>query len=124
VLAVVRVFYYAGPCSQVSKTLNPLLRLLHVSREVERVVLEYLLELSRSFPVGVAFLRSRHNKCTNSQNLLAPFYTRVLIHSDDLRQTKQGKIQLLLNIITSDNHQAILREFIVGLIYWSRVASL
>jgi len=34
--------------------------------------------------------------------------------SDDLTQVKKDKIKLLLNVLTVDNYQGILREFIVG----------
>lgn len=53
VLAVVRVFYYAGPPSSTSKIVNPLLRIMHASREVERVVLAYLLIITRAHPVSI-----------------------------------------------------------------------
>ncbi|KAG5646111.1 hypothetical protein DXG03_004350 [Asterophora parasitica] len=95
VLAVSRIFYYAGPPSQLSKIVQPLLRLLSISKEVERVVLVYLHMISRTAP-----------------NLFAPFYPRFLLRTDDLRQVKQDKIKLLLNIINVDNYSAILREFI------------
>lgn len=52
-LAVVRVFYYTGPPSFASKIVNPLLRIIHVSREVERVVLAYLLIITRAHPVSI-----------------------------------------------------------------------
>lgn len=35
----------------------------------------------------------------------------------DICQVKRDKIQLLLNVINIENHQAILREFIVSNIY-------
>lgn len=47
VLAVVRVFWYAGPPSVHVKVVRPLLRLLHISKEVERVTLSYILVLAR-----------------------------------------------------------------------------
>ncbi|KAF8240686.1 hypothetical protein L208DRAFT_1231334 [Tricholoma matsutake] len=95
VLAVTRVFYYAGTPSYLPKIVHPLLRLLSVSKEVERIVLVYILLISRSSP-----------------NFFAPFYTRFLVRTDDLRQVKQDKIKLLLNIITIDTYPAILRELI------------
>ncbi|KIM84396.1 hypothetical protein PILCRDRAFT_818757 [Piloderma croceum F 1598] len=95
VLAVVRVVYYLAPPSHLPKILHPLLRLPHISPAVERVVLSYVLLISSSHPA-----------------LFAPYYTRFLVRTDDIRQVKQDKISLLLNLITSDNLQAILREFI------------
>lgn len=47
------------------------------------------------------------------QAMFAPYYTRFLVRTDDIRQVKQNKIALLLNIINPDNLQPILREFIV-----------
>ncbi|GLB40583.1 putative non-SMC mitotic condensation complex subunit 1 [Lyophyllum shimeji] len=95
ILAVARVFYYAGPPSYLSKIVHPVLRLLSTSKEVERVVLVYLNVISRTAP-----------------NLFAPFYLRFLVRTDDLRQVKRDKIRLLLNIITVENYSAILRELI------------
>jgi len=51
VVAVARVFYYLGPPSEVAKIVPPLLRLLHVSAEVERIVLTYLTITSRTLSV-------------------------------------------------------------------------
>ncbi len=51
VLAVARAFYYLALPSESKKVLPPLLRLLHVSPEVERVVLTYLLIISRTLSV-------------------------------------------------------------------------
>ncbi|KAG5637426.1 hypothetical protein H0H81_004633 [Sphagnurus paluster] len=95
VLAVTRVFFYAGPPSYLSKTVLPLIRLLSISREVERVVLVYLNVIARAAP-----------------HLFAPFYPRFLVRTDDLRHVKQDKIKLLLTIIDVENYTAILRELI------------
>ncbi|CCM06428.1 uncharacterized protein FIBRA_08689 [Fibroporia radiculosa] len=95
VLAVARVFYYLGPQSQTSKVVLPLLRLLHASQEVERVVLAYLATASPLL-----------------SQALAPHYARFLVRTDDVRQTKKDKIRLLRAVITPDTHQALLREFI------------
>ncbi|KAJ7650429.1 adaptin N terminal region-domain-containing protein [Roridomyces roridus] len=95
VLAVTRVFYYAGPPSYRSRFVQPMLRLLHTSKEVERVVVADALHVSRSSP-----------------NLLAPFYPQFLLRTDDLRQVKKDKIKLLVILANPETHQAILREFI------------
>ncbi|KAJ7773104.1 adaptin N terminal region-domain-containing protein [Mycena metata] len=95
VLAVTRVFYYAGPSSYHPRMVQPLLRLLHTSKEVERVVVAYVLAVSRSAP-----------------NLFSPFYPQFLLRTDDLRHVKQDKIKVLLVLANFDTHQAILREFI------------
>ncbi|KAG6812288.1 hypothetical protein H0H92_003597 [Tricholoma furcatifolium] len=95
VLAVTRIFFYAGPPSFISQIVNPLLRLLSNSSEVERVVLVYLNVLAKSAP-----------------NLFAPFYPRFLVRTDDVLQVKQEKIKLLLTIVNVDNFPTILRELI------------
>ncbi|KAF8440283.1 adaptin N terminal region-domain-containing protein [Boletus edulis BED1] len=95
VLAVVRVFYYAGPPSSTSKVVNPLLRIMHISREVERVVLAYLLIITRAQP-----------------QLFSMQYQRFLVRTDDPSQAKRDKIKVMLNLCDVDNHQALLREFI------------
>ncbi|KAG2145245.1 adaptin N terminal region-domain-containing protein [Suillus clintonianus] len=95
VLAVARAFYYLAPPSMLSKIAAPLLRLLSVSREVERVALVYLLVVARSHPV--LFITS-HN--------------RLLVRGDDAEQVKRTKICVLLALCTVDNHQTLLREFV------------
>ena len=52
VLAVVRTFYYVATTSETQKIVSPLVRLLHVSSEIERVVLPYLLMVSRTLSVS------------------------------------------------------------------------
>ncbi len=92
---------------------QPLLRLLHTSKEVERVVVASVLAVSRSAPVCY----SRHVVARLSfvQNLFSPFYHQFLLRTDDLRQVKQDKIKVLLVLANFDTHQAVLREFIVSL---------
>ena len=46
------MFYYGAPTSQLSKIVHPLLRLLNTSPEVERVVVVYLLVITKSAPVS------------------------------------------------------------------------
>ncbi|KAH7884593.1 adaptin N terminal region-domain-containing protein [Phlebopus sp. FC_14] len=95
VLAVVRVFYYAGSPVSINKIVNPLLRILHVSKEAERVVLAYFTVITRVHP-----------------QLFSSYYTRILVRTDDSEQVKRDKIKTLLNLCNIDNHQALLREFI------------
>ncbi|KAF7309545.1 AP complex subunit beta [Mycena indigotica] len=95
VLAVTRVFYYASPPSYHPRVVQPLLRLLHTSREIERVVLGYLFALARVRPA-----------------LFAPHYLQFLVRTDDLGRVKQDKIKLLLIVATQETYQSILREFI------------
>ncbi|KAJ4488147.1 adaptin N terminal region-domain-containing protein [Lentinula aciculospora] len=95
VLAVVRVFWYAGPLSVHGKVVRPLLRLLQISKVVERVTLSYVLVLAR-----------------NNASLFSPHYVRFFMLSDDSRQVKGEKIQLLVCLINYENHQPIFRELI------------
>ncbi|KAI0749854.1 adaptin N terminal region-domain-containing protein [Daedaleopsis nitida] len=95
VLAVARVFYYLAPPSDLPKIVPPLLRLLHVSPEVERVVLTNLALTS-----------------TALSKVLAQSYTRFLVRADDSQQVKKDKVRLLRAIVTPDNYPSLLREFI------------
>lgn len=51
VLAVARAFHYLSLPSDAKKIVSPLLRLLHLSPEIERVTLAYILIVTRSSPV-------------------------------------------------------------------------
>ncbi|KAI6024917.1 adaptin N terminal region-domain-containing protein [Pisolithus microcarpus] len=95
VLAVVRVFYYTGSPSSLCKVVNPLLRIQLNSNETERVVLPYISAVAFEYP-----------------HLFSPHYARFLICTNDPRQVKRDKIKILLKLCTSENHQALLREFI------------
>jgi AP-3 complex subunit beta len=55
VMAVARVFYYVGPPSLIPRIIHPLLRLLNVSKAVERVVLSDILILTQTVPVSGFF---------------------------------------------------------------------
>lgn len=50
-MAVSRTIYYLAPVKERQKIVLPLLRLLHSSKEVERVTLENLSVLARDSPV-------------------------------------------------------------------------
>ncbi|KAI9001544.1 adaptin N terminal region-domain-containing protein [Trametes punicea] len=95
VLAVARVFYYLGPPSDLPKIVPPLLRLLHVSPEVERVVLTNLVLIA-----------------TTLSESLAKSYTRFLVRASDPRQVKKDKVRLLRTVINAENYPSLLREFI------------
>ncbi|KAJ4001374.1 adaptin N terminal region-domain-containing protein [Lentinula boryana] len=95
VLASVRIFWYLGPPSVHGKVVRPLLRLLQVSKEVERVTLSYILVLART-----------------SASLFSPHFVRFFMLSDDPRQVKAEKIKLLVCLINYENHQSIFRELI------------
>ncbi|XP_006459251.1 hypothetical protein AGABI2DRAFT_177251 [Agaricus bisporus var. bisporus H97] len=95
IMAAVKVMYYAGTTAHLQKMLQPLLKLLHESREIERVVLVYLLVIIPRAP-----------------DIFSPYYSRFLLRTNDARETKRHKIQLLLLVLNSENYGAILREFI------------
>ncbi|KAF8802473.1 hypothetical protein BYT27DRAFT_7112247 [Phlegmacium glaucopus] len=95
IMAATKVIFYAAPPSYWPKFVHPLMRLLMTSKEVERVVIMDLIIITKSVP-----------------HLFSPYYTRFLVRSDDILQVKKDKIKLLLNVLTVDNYQGILREFI------------
>ncbi|KAI0073677.1 hypothetical protein K474DRAFT_170602 [Panus rudis PR-1116 ss-1] len=95
VIAVVRAFYYLGPPSQTHKIAAPLLRLLHISPEVERVVLAYIHIVARS-----------------NASLFTSHWSSFIVRADDLPVVKKEKMRLLRSVITPENYQALLREFI------------
>ncbi|KAF9446612.1 hypothetical protein P691DRAFT_761494 [Macrolepiota fuliginosa MF-IS2] len=95
IMAAAKVIYYAGPPPYLQKLPLPLLKLLRKSREIERVVLVYLLIIVPKAP-----------------ELFSPYYSRFLSRTDDTREVKRDKIRLLLRILTLENYGAILREFI------------
>ena len=109
------MFYYGAPTSQLPKIVHPLLRLLNTSPEVEHVVVVYLLVITKSAPVSPED-PSLARPDEPFQGLFAPFYSRFLVRSDDFPQLKKDKIKLLLNVLTVDNYQTVLREFIVSLL--------
>lgn len=114
-LAVCRTFYYLSPPSQHSKIVRPLLRLLDISPQVERIVLSNILLIAHASPVRARSLRSVILPFKGLQDLFAPYYTHFLVRADDSKQVKADKIQLLRMFINVDNYQALLRDFIVRL---------
>lgn len=56
VLAVARLFYYLAPPSKLLRIVQPLVRLPHISPQVERVALAYILLISYSHPVSAALV--------------------------------------------------------------------
>ncbi|KAI0636195.1 adaptin N terminal region-domain-containing protein [Trametes polyzona] len=95
VLAVARAFYYLGPPTELPKIVPPLLRLLHISPEIERVVLTNLVLVSSAL-----------------SDVLAKSYTQLLVRADDPRQVKKDKVQLLRSVTNAENYPSLLREFI------------
>ncbi|KAI9440114.1 adaptin N terminal region-domain-containing protein [Lactarius indigo] len=95
VMSVSRAFYYLALPSRHHKIVHPLLRLLAVSPEIERVVLAHVLSISYTSP-----------------HLFSSHYTRFVVRTDDSTQVKDTKTRLLRNFVTVDNYQALLREFV------------
>jgi hypothetical protein len=50
---------------------------------------------------------------THLENTLSPHCNKFFIQSYDLQVTKLGKLRILRSILNADNHQALLKEFIV-----------
>ncbi|KAI0313175.1 adaptin N terminal region-domain-containing protein [Amylostereum chailletii] len=95
VLSATRAVYYLALPSEHPKIVVPLLRVLDISKEVERTAIVYILSIARTSP-----------------HLFSPYYTRFIIHADDSSPVKATKMRLLQLFVTADNHQALLREFI------------
>lgn len=95
VLATIRVFYYIGSPSSLCKVVNPLLRIQLISKETERIVLPYISAIVHEYP-----------------HFFSSHYARLLVCTNDPQQVKRDKIKILLNLCTTENHQALLREFI------------
>jgi AP-3 complex subunit beta len=115
-MAAAKVIYYAGTQAYLQRILHPLLKLLHKSREVERIVLVYLLRIVPRAPVRrvvLPLLTPLKDIDHFEQELFSPYYYHFLLRADDPREVKRDKIRLLLKILNSDNYGAILREFIV-----------
>jgi len=55
-MAAAKVYFYTAPPSYWTTFVHPLLRLLTVSKEVERVVLVDLLIITRKVPVSCIFI--------------------------------------------------------------------
>ncbi|KAF6757176.1 beta-NAP protein [Ephemerocybe angulata] len=106
VLAATKVYYYLAPTAYWEKFVSPLLRLLTVSNEVERVVIRYLVVLT-----------SRRRAIST---LFAPHYTSFLLRlASDSVPLQKDKIRLLLNLLNADDDElvegiwmGVLREFI------------
>lgn len=90
------------------------MRLLHNSSEVERTILPYLSSISCKFPVSLFHEMARILRAdTYHQATLSPYYNKFFIRSHDLRVTKLEKLYILRSILNADNHQVLLKEFIV-----------
>jgi AP-3 complex subunit beta len=94
VMSVVRLFFDLAPASFHSKTLRPLLRLLHISSELQEVVLADLVVLTSLFP-----------------DLYSSSYPSFFVRSSDTATSKRFKLYCLVNLINSLNAHAVLAEF-------------
>lgn len=116
VMTVTRIFCYVAPPSDLTRIVGPLLRLLHLSKEIERVVLANLLVIMTDHPVRimrVGVVVDPEADDRNLQSLFAPHYSRFLLRATDLRETKKLKLSILLKLLSLDNYQFLLREFVV-----------
>jgi AP-3 complex subunit beta len=95
VVSVTRLLLFCNVESQMPKVVSPMLRLLHGSPEVERVVLHYLLDLP-----------------DHLIEILSPLHSRFFLRSTDTQATKLLKIKLLLRLNRIEIYQVILRELI------------
>ena len=43
-----------------------------------------------------------------------PHYSRFLIKATDIKKVKLDKLNILLKLLSSENYQALLREFVVS----------
>lgn len=51
---------------------------------------------------------------SRTQPILVPSYQYFLILANDIPQVKKDKMRLLRKLVTADNYQSLLREFIVS----------
>ncbi len=76
-MAAVKVIYYAGPPEYSPKLLHPLLKLLHKSREIEQVVLAYILIVVSKTPVWHGFPAIY---MTTNASILGRNYLPLIMH--------------------------------------------
>ncbi|KAF8754219.1 non-SMC mitotic condensation complex subunit 1 [Rhizoctonia solani] len=93
VLSVTRIHWYLAPSSYRSKILSPLLRLLHLSTEIERVVVENLGVIAQEQP-----------------SLLKPYLTRFFVRASDSPPAKISKLRILLALVDASNVGSIINE--------------
>ncbi|KAG8863143.1 AP-3 complex subunit beta [Tulasnella sp. 330] len=94
IMAVARTFYYVGPATEHHHIIEPLLRQLRVSEEVERVLLEDLCLIAARSP-----------------DLLRSYASRFYIRAGDISPVKRTKIRILVSLLAPDNGHTLLREF-------------
>ncbi|KAF8604678.1 hypothetical protein BDV93DRAFT_440456 [Ceratobasidium sp. AG-I] len=94
VLATAKIYWYLAPRSYRPKVISPLLRLMHVSPEIERVVVENLGIIAQEHP-----------------SLLKSHLARFFVRSSDTPATKIAKLRILLALVDAGNVGAVTNEF-------------
>jgi AP-3 complex subunit beta len=113
-MAATRAFYYLAPSSRHTVFVSPLLRLLHTSKEVERVILSYVEVIAQDEPVRDDFLITPMWQLSSSlQHLFASNYTHFIVKTSDFPVTKQLKLKILTSLLNAENWSTLLREFVV-----------
>ncbi|KAG8701121.1 AP-3 complex subunit beta, partial [Ceratobasidium sp. 395] len=103
VLGVARTYWYLAPQSYRPKIIQPLLRLLHVSPEIERVTTENLGIIAQEQP-----------------SLLKLHVARFFIHASDTPAAKIAKLRILLALVDPANVGVVLTECKVRALYFLR----
>ncbi|KAG9079068.1 AP-3 complex subunit beta [Ceratobasidium sp. UAMH 11750] len=93
VLSVARTYWYLAPQSYRPKIINPLLRLLHASPEIERVTIENLGIIAQEQP-----------------SLLKSHIARFFVRASDAPATKIAKLRILLALVDPANVGVVLSE--------------
>lgn len=115
VLAAARAIYYLGPPSRLNRVISPLLRLLHTSPEVERVMVEECYVIARNHPVSnYTFHKAASLISCFFKDLLSGVHPKFYIKSIDDTSTKLTKLRILVRIMNSGNSSALLNEFEVS----------
>ncbi|KAG9095585.1 AP-3 complex subunit beta [Ceratobasidium sp. 370] len=93
VLSVTRTYWYLAPQSYRHKIIVPLLRLLHVSPEIERVTVENLGIIAQEQP-----------------SLLKSHIARFFVRASDTPATKIAKLRILLALVDPANVGVVVSE--------------
>ncbi|QRV89576.1 AP-3 complex subunit beta-2 [Ceratobasidium sp. AG-Ba] len=93
VLSVARTYWYLAPRSYRPKIIQPLLRLLHISPEIERVTVENLGIIAQEQP-----------------SLLKSHLARFFVRASDTPATKISKLRILLALVDPANVGTVLSE--------------
>ncbi|XP_065060461.1 AP-3 complex subunit beta-1-like [Rhopilema esculentum] len=94
VMAVVKLYYYCAPSSEVHIVVRAMIRLLRSHREVQTVILSNIATMSVTRKV-----------------LFQQYLKSFFVHSDDSTNVRVLKLEILTNLATESNISVILREF-------------